>query len=112
MKKIRIRKRKERKERKKKLFHHTKHLAILLQEDPVEGFGEHVGQHISCAYVEQGNFMILNALPDEVVACMDVFGARMVFRVLGKGFGTLVVDMEWDRIVWAEPEFLQDVTKP
>jgi hypothetical protein len=36
----------------------------------------------------------------------------VVFGVLGKGFGTLVVDMKRDRVVWEELEFRQDVANP
>jgi hypothetical protein len=96
----------------KKLIHHAKNLPMLLQEDPVEGFGEHIGQHVLCGYMEQGDLVVLEALPNEVVARVDMLGARVVFWIFGEGFGALIIDMERDLIVRAEPEFGQDMANP
>jgi hypothetical protein len=85
---------------------------MLFQKDPGERFGEDVGKHVPGGHVKEGDFLILNAFPDEMISGVNMLCSCMVFRVLRKGFGTLVVDMKRNRIVWAESEFRQDVAEP
>lgn len=37
---------------------------------------------------------MLDALADEVISSVDVLCLRVMFRIFGKGFGALVVNME------------------
>ena len=85
---------------------------MLFQKDPGERFGEHVSKHVLGGHVKEGDFLILNAFLDEMISGVNMLRSCMVFRVLRKGFGTLVVDMKRDRAVWAESEFCQDVAEP
>lgn len=50
---------------------------------------------------------ILNAFTDEMVASINVFGTIVVLRVACKTFGTLVINMQWNRRLWSEMELRQ-----
>jgi homoserine acetyltransferase len=57
---------------------------------PLEG----LGQHIRGGHVNYGQAFPLDTVADKVVPRVDVLRARVVFGVLGKSLGALVIDMK------------------
>jgi hypothetical protein len=57
---------------------------------PLEGLGQHIRQHVCGGHVDYGQVFPL----DTVVPCVNVLCARVVFGVLGKSLGALVINMK------------------
>jgi hypothetical protein len=83
-----------------------------IKKNTSERFCEHVFQHVLGGYVEDFKSALPNALANKVISCMNVFCASVVFGVLGKSFGSLVIDVKRQCPFWTKVELAQDVSQP
>mgnify|MGYP007071371421 CR=1 FL=1 len=66
----------------------------LLEMDPSERLGENVSELVTCANVLNINAAVVDALPDEVVAQLNVLAPVVEDRVFAQRNRLLVVDAE------------------
>jgi hypothetical protein len=90
----------------------AKELSVALQENPVEWLGEHVRKHVSSGNMQQRELVLLDALTDEMIAGVDMFGARVMLRIFCQGFCALFVNVERNRGVGAETKLGEYVSNP
>ena len=62
--------------------------------------------------MQKSDFVLLDALSDEVKTGVDVFRPGVVFRIFCQSLSAFIVHVEGDGRVWSEMEFSQDVTNP
>lgn len=95
-----------------RLRNHAKLLAVLLKEDPAQRFGEHVGHHVFGGDVDQTYRLLLNAVLDEVVPCVNMLCSSVVFRIFCKSLCAFIVDMDGYCAFGSQRKFQEKMFEP
>jgi len=71
-------------------------------------FCESICHHIFGWTVFQASPSIFNAIPDEMILNVDVFGSCVMFRIVRKGDGSLVIAIDNVLIIHIVADFVEE----
>jgi hypothetical protein len=78
---------------------------MFLQKKAAKRLGEQVSKHTCRWDMDKIIVVALNTLANKMIARVDVFGLGVMFRILGKFFGTFVIYVKRYGGVWAKAHF-------